>query len=505
MTTRPDAQPGDVFALPIESIDRHLIYQVVRPARFKANGFDSADLLLLEGLHQHPDRIDLDALPPARQRLRLLDQRRVDELFNVSGRVPPTHRLLGHRPLLTAERVPCAYGAYDSLLAQCWFEHWRAQEPAELRARREGAAGSTLEVSVGGLRLRENTERLSAEQAAAVPDLAELQRLPRLSTLQLDTPRPDLLPFLRTAPVLGYLDLRQPVPGGALDLREATLHHLSVNAGALQQLALNPSLSSLALTGDVRPDLDVQAHEQGRHLTLIAFQTMPVLPGLRRLGHLVLHDVAELDLATVAGAYPELRRLEIRGQLGALHGFKALERLPQLEVFWCIDLFGYGPADLPDFSSLPALDELLMNGLPKDAGEALKKQLKRHPGIDRDIKGLRDAEWLAANRDNPFRDWDQREAIGASRAAKAARIYRDARQAVLALGQQPAAALQAGLEQAARDFAAAFNRLDGKHGFIETEERETIWDAWLGLQALHPTERLDAPRIAAAFDAVRDW
>ena len=68
----------------------------------------------------------------------------------------------------------------------------------------------------------------------------------------------------------------------------------------------------------------------------------------------------------------------------------------------------------------------------------------------------------------------------------------------------PAAALQAGLERLAADYAAAFNLF----AWIETEERKLICAAYWQIAHLaaekHGAEA-DLEAVQAAIDRVRDW
>ena len=72
----------------------------------------------------------------------------------------------------------------------------------------------------------------------------------------------------------------------------------------------------------------------------------------------------------------------------------------------------------------------------------------------------------------------------------------------------PADGFQTALEQLAARYAAAFNGLNAQRGWIETEERETLCDAFHTLAKLAAETvgaSVDADALQAALDKARDW
>lgn len=95
-----------------------------------------------------------------------------------------------------------------------------------------------------------------------------------------------------------------------------------------------------------------------------------------------------------------------------------------------------------------------------------------------DITGARKAEWLAENLNNPLREWDGRKHISQARIAKATAQYKATRRAAMAaLSAGDAEPTASRLAQIGREYAEAFNKLDGRVPFIETEEREELFAA----------------------------
>jgi hypothetical protein len=142
-----------------------------------------------------------------------------------------------------------------------------------------------------------------------------------------------------------------------------------------------------------------------------------------------------------------------------------------------------GQADCLHPDRVPALEFLGLHNVPYDYAAVMRARWRAQVpnGTLVQISGARKAEWLAENMSNPLREWDGREHISRARFAKATAPYKATRHAVmtaLPAGNGEAAASR--LAQIGREYAEAFNKLDGRVPFIETEEREELFAA-LGL------------------------
>ncbi|MFD7680932.1 leucine-rich repeat domain-containing protein [Streptomyces sp. NPDC060187] len=226
--------------------------------------------------------------------------------------------------------------------------------------------------------------------------------------------------------------------------------------------------------------------------------------------HLTVRGITRLDCTRLVAAFPNLTRLSLSGNLGTLASAAALNQLPRLQELTIHDLFGMEPTDCLLPRQVPDVENLSLYGIPADYADAMRKTWRPHvqDGVELEISGARKPEWIAANAANPLRDWDGRQHITRTSYRKAVAQYkatREAFRAEVAGDEQRGDILEIG-----RAFGAAFNALDRRTGFIETVEREELFDAldFLVEEAQEAAGRdLSTARAALVegVDSIRDW
>ena len=224
-------------------------------------------------------------------------------------------------------------------------------------------------------------------------------------------------------------------------------------------------------------------------------------------------DVTSLDCALLAARYPGLADLTVSGNFGLLANASSLNQLTSLKRLHISGLLGMGQTDCLQPDQVPALEFLGLHNIPWDYATAMRARWRPQVpnGTLVDITGARKAEWLAENMSNPLREWDGRPHIGRSRYAKATAQYKATRRAIMAaLSADDGDAAGSGLAQIGREYAEAFNKLDGRTPFIETEEREELFDALhlIVADAQAATGKdLTAVRqsLIDGVEAARDW
>ncbi|MDF9826090.1 hypothetical protein M2447_000166 [Ereboglobus sp. PH5-10] len=505
-------RPGDIFAQRSADTGRYCAYQITRAEN------KTISLLSLDWVGDAPPTdADLAAMRPLNNTRYYwghgLDYRNV-ELRDM----PPTLQFVANRPPLVSQKTT-SFGGWPTPRTQAAEQEadWRARDPERLR-RFEAARSSGREFTLAGQTVRDTFTRAGPELLDLLPNLAELDKLPRLLEIEARGPRPDLIAYLRTHDLLHRL-VWNAHGARALDFRGVPhIHDLELDATGLETLHLHDTLHSLKLTGALHPALRIHAFDDGALLYLNAPPAIAAPdradPGLPNLSTIRIEGIDKLDLAPIAGRHPALEVLSLAGKPGTLQNISAISRLPKLRSLYIDDLFGYTPADIPPPGTHPRLAELWLESIPADVAAHVKKTyapLKKTARLDLQVRKPRAPEWLADNLDNPFRAWDGDEFVSPANARRAATLYKKTRAELRARLDSPdaAPALPEYLEQLVRKWAAAFNTWDKRTNWIETEERETICEVVDNLLAeaarRHPAANIDTAKLSSLFDELRDF
>ncbi|HEV3480058.1 MAG TPA: hypothetical protein VG144_11500 [Gaiellaceae bacterium] len=218
-----------------------------------------------------------------------------------------------------------------------------------------------------------------------------------------------------------------------------------------------------------------------------------LISGLERLTRLHIQlDSTTLNLRDIP-PLPELDELRAWGRGGSLVGLEALANFPRLRIIAFYEFFEFDAESFPPATTWPDLDTVEFHGLPVENARLLRRRLRDVYRLR--ISGTRPAEWIEATRGNPFHHWVDRDPAIAHRACAA---YVAAARSIAKIG---ADAPSEDLETILKRFVAAFNRIN-RTGFVETVERDEIWAAF---QQLAATAGLEPPEVQARFDQWREF
>lgn len=426
-------------------------------------------------------------------------------LENVDSNVPLNYIFIGNIAPLTTESTnsyTMSWGnGYDVYRQLKW-----QTIPASQREAFKAADVSEEKVLFEGEQCRLSKHNLNDEWTPFEDALA-LKVFPCLSNLTLKKWHKNLYDYLEATPFITEMVLENHGQT-KLDFSHTSLLRLSLDMTGVEEVILNDDLEKLILLGEVKEDCKIQARDGGDILLLQTDSSIPKLQGLDDLGRLHFMRVTALDLAEVFESYPKLRELRLWGKPGNLVHFEKLAEFNNLEVFTTVDLFGFTAEAIPRPESLPKLRMLWMNSLPEDAAKITKKLYKKRKteGLDLWITKPRKSEWLAQNLDNPFRSWDGQEGISAANAKKAAALYRKTRAGVVKLVEGSDYDIMQGVEALVRAYTEGFNKMDKRHCFIYTVERDTIYMALDEILALIPDDfDVDKDKLLNLFDELKDF
>lgn len=488
MTTQHPT-PGDVYSFPIERIGRFGACQVVDVDEARR----SAVVAVLDWTgEREPELTDLAGVGRLVKDLMFWTPQEI--LTHVPLPVPARYRRLGVLPI-TGETESRHDGDWD-FEEEVVRQHWWNSLPAELTTAFKAAltTGNDDErgsVTAAGLLDPVSGEpyRFEAREADQFADdacyriaddfrLENLRSWPLLHQISLHSWRDDLIPFLETSPLVGYLTLAGHGQH-TLDFSGTQLNRLTVEVAGLRRLVLPPSLDMLILLGASDGPLQVEAEGQGRWIAVYLRESVPAVNGLESPQGIRVDGIRELDVAELATRFPGAGYLMLFGAPGVLSGLPALRDFPQLESIRLGDLFGYGPDDLPGPEELPALTSLNLSSIPADLATWARKAYGKHPRVELSVSRPRKPTWLAENLENPLRHWDGRDGIPAAAAKRARTAFvtalREVREAD-ALREDPAG-YDRTVTAAATAFLDVIGSLGRRHGFLHTLERDEVVDA----------------------------
>jgi hypothetical protein len=235
---------------------------------------------------------------------------------------------------------------------------------------------------------------------------------------------------------------------------------------------------------------------------------------LHEIWSVSITDIDSLDGNDVAALFPNLTRLTLSGNLGTLGNAASLNQLPHLKALFINNLFGMTASGVLSVTATPYMEMVSLHSVPAEYAAAMKKAWTAQitNGTLVEITGPRKPSWVAENRGNPLREWEGRTHISAARYRKSVAQYKATRRAVLAeLAASTDHADGSRLVEVGRQFSEAFNQLDRtRHPFIETEEREELFEAINAIVdeaegeygRTFSTARRD---LIAGVDGARDW
>ena len=344
---------------------------------------------------------------------------------------------------------------------------------------------------------------INDEMLDAINDYKELSKLPRLNRVVTTCYRPQLIPFLEGRWLIQEL-VWEHCGQKVLDIRNTHIEKLEVNDSDVKEIYLPQGIRNVILKGGLSPDLRIISHNDGYSLALIVEQQKACLPnwGLPNLADLILYNIKELDLTTVPIHYPNLIHLELMGSPGIIRNVSSIKQLKKLERLVIHDSFGFSAIDFPLLTDLPDLQSLWLESVPAEAGKAIKRlYIKKIQDLS--VTKLRSNEWLQENMNNPLRHWDGSGSVQKSQYNKAVALWKDARDKIIKASKDPNTFIES-VQSIASEYIDGFNALDHCSPFIETEEREDLYNAFKRILD-EINMNVNYERIQNLMDEKRSW
>ena len=377
-----------------------------------------------------------------------------------------------------------SYGNWPNGSQQKWTEKWEKLPKDQVKAFKKAHTKWNETTIVAGKEVKKNLYGLSDDILGAVSDFSEFDMLPGLGRVNTTKDYPQLIPFLERRYLIrelvwDYCHRRE------LDLSRTHLEEVEISGEDVESILLPSSVSNLTLRGKLSPNLRVHSPNDGYYMILRVELHDDFLPdvGLSRLTNLRLTGIQDFNLKGISLRYPDLMWLGLAGKPGYIHDVAEISNLRELETLSMGDLFGFTADDFPRPEYLPELRNLWLESVPVEAGKTIKKLYKGNIQ-DLQVLKLRSDEWLHENLNNPLRHWDGSEFVPKSKYTKSVALWKETRRRMIEEASHAELDLSA-VKRITIDYVDGFNKLDRRTSFIETEEREDIFNAFE--QILHET------------------
>lgn len=382
-------------------------------------------------------------------------------------------------------------------------EKWEKLPKDQVSAFKEALTKRNETIMVAGKEVKKNLYGIFDDTLSAVKDFSEFDILPGLGRITATKDYPQLIPFIERRCLIREL-IWDNCQHRELDLSRTHLEEVEISGECIESILLPSSIISLTLRGILSPNLRIHSPKDGYFMVLRVELQDDSLPdvGLSRLTNLVLSNIKNFNLKDIPSRFPGLVWLGLAGHPGYIRDVAEISNLHELETLTIDDLFGFSADDFPLPKSFPQLRNLWIESIPAEAGKVIKKLYK---GKIQDllVLKLRSDEWLHENLNNPLRHWDGSEFVPKSKYIKSVALWKDARRRMIEETNHPELDLSA-VKRIAIDYVEGFNQLDCRSSFIETEEREDIFNAFE--QILNETGLSEfKEEIIQLIDEKRSW
>ena len=494
--TNTSLQIGDVYALQEKETGKWFTFQIVQIGEENAVYID-----LDYWSEMIPEENDLNKMSYLRLNHHLWNNE-TNQCWAPIKFFPSHAKKVGNMPIRPFEECK-SFGNWPNGSQQKWTEKWKKLPKDQVLAFKEARTKWNETIIVAGKEVKKNLYGLFDDTLSAVKDYSEFDKLPGLGRITTTKDNPQLIPFLERRFLIREL-VWDNCQRRELDLSRTHLEEVEISGENIEVLLLPSSISTLTLRGKLSPNLRVHSPNDGYYMVLRVELHDDFLPnvGLSRLTNLRLTSIRDFNLKDIPARYPGLTWLGLAGKPGYIREVSEISNLRELETLTMDDLFGFSADDFPHPGSLPELRHLWIESVPAEAGKKIKKLYKGNIQ-DLQVLKLRSVEWLHENLNNPLRNWDGNELVPKSKYNKSVALWKETRRRMMEEASHAELDFSA-VKRIAIDYAEGFNKLDRRSSFIETEEREDIFNAFE--QILNETGLSEfKEEIIQLIDEKRSW
>ena len=349
-------------------------------------------------------------------------------------------------------------------------------------------------------------DKLFADHIAEMNSGIDIDNYPVVVTeIEVEGEKDWLIDYINTHHNITKLIWENNPEGTIINLSETRIIEFKTDGKGIKKIILNDYLNELAFFGDVPDNIEIVAQPMNRSFRLETRNTnnLKAFKGLN-ISSLHMQGKATFDMKEVATYLPQIKELRIWGSPSYITNMHEIAALKSLSWLTINEIFGFTADNFPAPVELPAIKSIWLHSIPEDVAKKVKKEYKNY---DLWIQKGRKPEWLEANLNNPFRDWDGDDYILPAHAKKSAALYAKLyAQADKLLKQNPdTGTMLKELEEMVKVFTLEFNKMDKRKPWIDTVIRENIYDALLLLLKPFKDKVNTIYLTDEVFDSLRDF
>ena len=463
-------QIGDVYALQEKETGKWFAFQIVEL------GEDCAVYIDLDYWSESvPKEQDLDKM--SYLRLNYKWENNIICQYRASTKFFPSHAQKVGNIAVRPFEIFMSFSNWPDGKQQKSKEKWEKLPKDQVSAYIEVHNKKNETTIVAGKEVEKDCYGLFDDTLSAVKDFSEFDKLPGLGYIETTKDYPQLISFIERRFLIRTLKWDN-CQRRELDLSRTHLEEVEISGEDIESILLPSSIESLKLKGKLSPNLRIHSPKDGYFMALKVELQDDFLPdvGLSRLTDLRLSNIQDYNLKDIPSRFPDLLSLWLEGHPGCIREVAEISNLRELETLAIDNLFGLSADDFPHPESLPDLRNLWIESIPAKAGRVIKK-LYKGKIQDLQVIRLRSEEWFHEDLDNPLHHWDGSEFVPKSKYTKSVALWKEARRRMIEETSHAELDLSA-IKRIAIDYVEGFNKLDRRSSFIETEEREDIYNAF---------------------------
>lgn len=329
-------------------------------------------------------------------------------------------------------------------------------------------------IEINGVYKRKSCNCIDQVLLNSIRRVQELDQFPCLTHINVKGNIDDLLEYIKTRNMIRVI-IWNKTGKTCVDLRQTPFERIELDATGVKDIYIDDNIETLKLYGCIEKDLIIHHPNEGQSLYLMVELKNNQLSGygLKKLESIFVSDIYKIDGNIFQLEFSQIKKIVLKGNPGVIYNLSELGKCNEIKEIFIDNLNGFYEKDIEWISSASQIQDIWLESVPKIACENLKKKLKKRTDLEYlSVVKLRSEEWFEENKDNPFREWNGSDFVPKEAYEKSLKLYKKLRKSIKNIKYYDE------IKEAVKTYIHGLNKLNLKYEyFIETEERETIFDA----------------------------